>query len=57
MPPTPSPTGAARTEAGHRLEDPFIRIDQELQGAPQEETEKALDEAIRDVHLASRERG
>jgi len=45
--PHAAPTGEARTEAGRKLQDHFNRIDQKLKGAPEEEAEEALDEAIR----------
>jgi len=54
--PHAAPTGAARTEAGHKLEDHFKRIDQKLQGAPEKEVEEALDEALRNVRPGYRER-
>ena len=54
--PHAAPTGAARTEAGHKLQDHFNRIDQKLKGAPEEELEEALGEAIRNVRPGYRER-
>src|SRR5271154_1823665 len=44
--PHAAPTAEARLEAGRNLQDHFNRIDQKLKGAPPEETEEALDEAI-----------
>lgn len=54
--PHPAPKGGAHTEAGHKLQDHFNRIDQKLKGAPEGETEGALDEAIRNVRPGYRER-
>ena len=54
--PHAAPTGEARTEAGRKLQDHFHRIDQEKKGAPEEETEEALDEALRSVRPGYRER-
>ena len=54
--PHDAPTGEAHTEAGHKLRDHFNRIDQKLKGAPDEETEEALDEALRNVRPGYRER-
>ena len=54
--PHDAPTGKARREAGHKLEDHFNRINQKLKGAPEEETEEALDEALRSVRPGYRER-
>ena len=54
--PRAAPTGEARREAGRNLQDHFNRIDQKLKGASPEETEEALDEALRSVRPGYRER-
>ena len=54
--PHAAPTGEARTEAGRKLQDHFHRIDQKLKGVPEEETEGALNEAIRNARAGYRER-
>ncbi len=54
--PHAAPTGAEHLQAGHNLQDHFHRIDQKLKGASPEETEEALDEAIRSVRPGYRER-
>ena len=54
--PHDAPTGEARREAGHKLEDHFNRINQKLKGACADETEEALDEALRSVRPGYRER-
>jgi len=54
--PHAAPTGKARTEAGRKLQDHFNRIDQKMKGAPEKETEEALDEALRNVRPGYRER-
>jgi hypothetical protein len=54
--PHAAPTGADHLEAGRNLQDHFNRIDQKLKGASPEETEEALDEAIRSVRPGYRER-
>jgi len=54
--PHAAPRGAARVEAGRNLQGHFNRIDQKLKGASPEETEEALDEAIRNVRPGYRER-
>ena len=54
--PHAAPTGEAHREAGRNLQDHFNRIDQKLKGVSPEETEEALDEAIRKVRPGYRER-
>jgi hypothetical protein len=54
--PHTAPTGEAHLEAGRNLQDHFNRIDHKLKGASPEETEAALDEAIRRVRPGYRER-
>ena len=54
--PHAAPTGEARLEAGRSLQDHFNRIDQKRTSASPEETEAALDEAIRNVRPGYRER-
>jgi len=54
--PHDAPTGKARREAGHKLEDHLNRINQKLKGASEEEAEGALDEALRSVRPGYRER-
>ncbi|MDR3677595.1 MAG: hypothetical protein P4N24_19095 [Acidobacteriota bacterium] len=54
--PHAAPTGEAHREAGRNLQDHFDRIDPKLKGASPEETESALDEAIRSVRPGYRER-
>jgi hypothetical protein len=54
--PHAAPTGGAHTEAAHKLQDHFNRIDQKLKGALEEEAEEALGEAIRNVRPGYRER-
>jgi hypothetical protein len=54
--PHAAPTGEARMEAAHKLQDHFYRIDQKLAGASPEEVEEALDEAIRNVRPGYRKR-
>jgi hypothetical protein len=54
--PHATPSGEAHPEAGRSLQDHFNRIDQKLKGASPEETEEALDEAVRNVRPGNRER-
>ena len=54
--PHAAPTGEAHKEAGRNLQDHFHRIDQKLKGASPQQTEEALDEAIRNVRPGYRER-
>ena len=53
--PHAAPTGEAHREAGRNLQDHFNGIDQKLKGVSPEETEEALDEAIRKVRPGYRE--
>ena len=50
-----APTGESRRKAGRNLQDHLDRIDQKLKGAAPEESEEALDEAIRSVRPGYRE--
>ena len=54
--PHAAPTGEARTEAAHKLQDHFKRIDQKLQGVAEAEVKEALDEALRNARPGYRER-
>src|SRR5208282_3092543 len=47
--PHAAPMGESRVQAGRNLQDHFNRIDQKLKGTSPQETEEALDEAIRKV--------
>jgi hypothetical protein len=54
--PHEAPTGKARREAGHRLEEHLNRIDEKTKTVPEAEMEAALDEALRSVRPGYRER-
>jgi hypothetical protein len=54
--PHEAPTGEARREAGHKLQEHLNRIDQKTKGVPEEEIEEALNEALRNVRPGYRER-
>ncbi len=51
-----APAGEARAETARNLEQNLNRTDQKTKRVPEEETEKALNEAIRTVRPGYRER-
>ena len=54
--PHDAPMGKARAEAGNRLRAYLQRMDEKSQGAATEQTEDALNEALRQVRPGYRER-
>ncbi len=54
--PHEAPTGEARAETSANLQQHLNRIDQKTKCGPEGETEKALNEAIRNVRPGYRER-
>ena len=54
--PHEAPTGEARAETAFQLQQHLKRIDHATKSGPEEETEKALNEAIRTVRPGYRER-
>ena len=54
--PHEAPTGEAHAETARNLQQHLNRIDQKTKNVPEEETEKALNEAIRNARTGYRER-
>ena len=54
--PHAAPTGADHADAADKLRAHFNRIDQKLKGAPKQEAEASLDEALSNARPGYRER-